>query len=316
MVQLTNSTATVTLNTGASIPQLGLGTWRSTDEEAYNAVLHALKSGYRHIDSAAIYKNEGPVGKAIRDSGVPRDQIFVTTKLWGTQHRDPKFALELSLKRLGLDYVDLYLIHWPVAFNAEGFTTDEQFLSVPEKADGNRDLDWNQQDPEAGWNFKKTWELVQDLPATGLTRAVGVSNFSVNNLKALEAAGLKTPSVNQVELHPLLPQDELIAYAKEKGIIIEAYSPLGSQDSPLFSDEILKSIAESNGVSVAQVLINWGLKRGYVVLPKSVHTTRVEDNFKVFDLKEEDFEKVSQLVKTIGEKRLIVPNWAPFPTFE
>lgn len=316
MVQLNNSNATIKLSTGALIPQLGLGTWRSTDEEAYNAVLHALKAGYRHIDSAAIYKNEGPVGKAIRDSGIPREDIFVTTKLWGTQHRDPKFALELSLKRLGLDYVDLYLIHWPVAFKADGFTTDEQFLSIPENPDGTRALDWNQEDPEAGWNFKKTWELVQDLPTTGLTKAVGVSNFSVNNLKALEAAGLKTPSVNQVELHPLLPQNELIKYTKEKGIVIEAYSPLGSQDSPLFTNKTLKVIADSYGVSNAQVLINWALKRGYVVLPKSVNPARVEENFKVFGLKQEDFDKVTNLVNEVGEKRLIVPNWSPFPTFE
>ncbi|KAH3672333.1 hypothetical protein WICMUC_004304 [Wickerhamomyces mucosus] len=316
MVQLTNSTAEVTLNTGAKIPQLGLGTWRSTEQEAYDAVLTAIKAGYRHIDSAAIYKNEAVVGKAIKDSGIPREELFVTTKLWGTQHKDPAKALELSLKRLGLDYVDLYLIHWPVAFKAEGFTTDEQFLSIPQNEDGSRNLDWNKENPKEGWNFVKTWELVQDLPKTGKTKAVGVSNFSVNNLKELEAAGLKTPTANQVELHPLLPQNELIAYAKEKGITIEAYSPLGSQDSPLLKNETLKAIADSYEVSIAQVLINWALKRGYVVLPKSITASRIESNFKVFDLKEDDFNKVTDLIKVEGEQRFIVPDWSPFPTFE
>jgi glycerol 2-dehydrogenase (NADP+) len=299
MVELTNSSAQLKLNTGASIPQLGLGTWRSTDEEAYHAVLEALKLGYRHIDSAAIYKNEIPVGKAIKDSGIPREELFITTKLWGTQQRDPVAALDASLKRLGLDYVDLYLVHWPFAFEQTAAEGGDPYggLSIPEGLDEE-------------WTFIKTWGKLQELPATGKAKAVGVSNYSVKNLKdLLESPTTKlVPAVNQVESHPLLPQNELIKFGKEHGIIIEAYSPLGSQDSPLFTDATLAAIAESYGVSVAQVLINWALNRGVVVLPKSINKTRIEANFKVFDLKEEDFDKVSALVKD-GEKRFISPSW-------
>lgn len=297
---MTNSTSVLTLNTGATIPQLGLGTWRSTEEEAYNAVLEALKAGYKHIDSAAIYKNEGPVGRAIRDSGVPRGELFVTTKLWGTHHRDPAQALDDSLKRLGLDYVDLYLIHWPLAFE---HTTESEGLTVPSK-DGKPLIDED-------WDFVKTWAKFQELPATGKTRVVGVSNFSVNNLKKLLAAPSTkvVPAANQVESHPLLQQKELIAFGKEHGIIIEAYSPLGSQDSPLFKNESLKSIAASYEVSVAQLLINWALKRDVVVLPKSINKDRIISNFQVFDLKPEDVEKVSSLVAA-GEQRFINPGWS------
>lgn len=216
-----------------------------------------------------------------------------------------------SLKRLGLDYVDLYLIHWPVAFKTDNIK-DGNLLSVPEKADGKRDIDIED------WNFVKTWELVQELPKTGKTKAVGVSNFSVKNLEELlEAPSTKVvPAVNQVELHPLLPQNELIEYAKTKDIIIEAYSPLGSLDSPLFTNKTLLEIAKGYDVQVAQLLINWAVKRGYVVLPKSVTDSRIDANFKVFDLKDEDFQKVTDLIKVEGEKRFIVPDWSPFPTFE
>jgi glycerol 2-dehydrogenase (NADP+) len=309
--QLTSSTAEVTLNTGAKIPQLGLGTWRSTEEEAYNAVLNALKLGYRHIDSAAIYGNERQVGKAIKDSGVPREEIFVTTKLWGTQHKHPKEALDQSLERLGLDYVDLYLIHWPVAFKDEGLSTENDFLSVPQYEDGSRKVDIED------WDFVKTWELVQQLPKEK-AKAVGVSNFSVKNLqKLLDAPSTKViPAANQVETHPLLPQNELIEFGKKHGIVLEAYSPLGSQDSPLFTNETLKAIADEYSVSIPQLLINWALKRGYVVLPKSINADRIAANFKVFDLKEEDFTKVTDLIKKEGEQRFIVPDWSPFPTFE
>jgi glycerol 2-dehydrogenase (NADP+) len=299
MVELTNSSSQLKLNTGASIPQLGLGTWRSTDDEAYSAVLEALRLGYRHIDSAAIYKNEIPVGKAIKDSGIPREELFITTKLWGTQQRNPAAALDASLKRLGLDYVDLYLVHWPFAFEQTAAEEGDPYggLSIPEGLDEE-------------WTFIKTWEKLQELPATGKAKAVGVSNYSVKNLKDLLASPTTklVPAVNQVESHPLLPQNELIEFGKEHGIVIEAYSPLGSQDSPLFTDATLAAIAESYSVSVAQVLINWALKRGVVVLPKSINKTRIESNFKVFDLKEEDFDKVTALVKD-GEKRFISPPW-------
>lgn len=304
MVQLTNSTTELKLNTGASIPQLGLGTWRSTEEEAYNAVISALKDGYRHIDSAAIYENEIPVGKAIRDSGVPREEIFVTTKLWSTQQRDPAAALDASLKRLGLEYVDLYLMHWPVAFVAKVTDGDYPGMTVPRDDEGKVLMDED-------WHFTKTWEKLQELPSTGKTKAVGVCNFSVKNLKELLAAKTTklVPAANQVESHPLLPQDELLEFGKEHGILIEAYSPLGSLGSPLLKDEELQAIADKYEVSIAQLLINWGLKRNTVVLPKSVHKERVESNLKVFELKQQDFDQVTNLIKTHGEQRFVAPDW-------
>nr|QFR37195.1 aldo-keto reductase [Cyberlindnera americana] len=300
------NTATIKLNADISIPQLGLGTWQSANNDAYHAVIAALKAGYRHIDTAAIYKNEVQVGKAIKDSGVPRSELFVTTKLWGSQHREPAVALADSLERLGLDYVDLYLIHWPVPLQA-----GDETLVVKMNPDGSRALDLE-------WDFVKTWELMQELPKTGKTRAVGVSNFSVNNLKTLLSAETTkvVPAANQCECHPLLPQDELIDFCKSKGIVFEAYSPLGSTSSPLFTNATLKTIADSYGVSIPQVLINWAFKRGYVVLPKSVTESRIIENAKIVDLSSDDFSTINEIVHKEGQQRLIVPDWSPFPTFE
>jgi glycerol 2-dehydrogenase (NADP+) len=305
---MAKSTSTLKLNTGMFIPQIGLGTWLSTEEEGYQAVLEALKLGYRHIDTAAIYKNEGPVGKAIKDSGIPRDEIFVTTKLWGTQQREPLTALEQSLERLGLDYVDLYLMHWPVPLEEP---TEGEVITVPVNEDGSRAIDLD-------WDFIKTWELMQELPETGKAKAVGVSNFSVKNLEELKASDkihLK-PAANQVECHPLLPQTELINYCQSQGIVLEAYSPLGTSNSPFFKDEHLLSIAEKYDASVAQVLINWGISRGIVLLPKSVNKNRIASNLKTIDLKPEDAEEVSKMYEKYGEKRLVAPNWGKFPIFQ
>ena len=311
MVATKNDTHLIKLNTGVSIPAVGLGTWRSTGvDDGYTSVKKALEVGYRHIDTAAIYKNEDQVGKAINDSGVPRSEIFVTTKLWCTQQHNPKEALEQSLKRLGLDYVDLYLMHWPVSLSPKSIT-DGNYLTIPMKPDGSRDVE------TTTWNFIKTWELMQELPATGLTRAVGVSNFSINNIKDLLASpGNKfAPAINQVELHPLLPQQELIDFCKTQGIVIEAYSPLGSNNAPLLSEKTVLAVAKKNDVTPAEVVISWHVQRGYVVLPKSVNPDRITSNLKTFTLPEEDFKAVSNISKIEGEKRIVVPDWAPFVPF-
>ncbi|EJS41723.1 gcy1p [Saccharomyces arboricola H-6] len=308
---LQDSTKSLSLNTGAQIPQVGLGTWQSKDNDAYRAVMAALKDGYRHIDTAAIYQNEDQVGQAIKDSGVPRAEIFVTTKLWCTQHHEPAKALDQSLNRLGLNYVDLYLMHWPVSLDANSIR-DGNILSVPTKEDGSRAVDIT------NWSFIKTWELMQELPKTGKTKAVGVSNFSINNLKDLLASqGNKlTPAANQVEIHPLLPQNELIEFCKSKKIIIEAYSPLGSTNAPLLREPVILEIAKKNNVQPGQVVISWHAQRGYVVLPKSVNPDRIKTNRNVFTLSDEDFEAINNIAKEEGEKRVVHPNWSPFEIFK
>ncbi|CCH58081.1 hypothetical protein TBLA_0A02825 [Henningerozyma blattae CBS 6284] len=307
---LKNCTATVKLNTGANIPAIGLGTWRSENNDGYDSVIAAAKVGYRHIDTAAIYGNEDQVGKAINECGVTRSELFVTTKLWGTQQRDPETALNQSLKRLGLDYVDLYLIHWPVAFKTDTIK-DGNLLTIPKK-DGEADIDY----PE--WNFIKTWELMQNLLKTGKTKAIGISNFSINNIKELLAAPTTTvtPACNQVEVHPLLPQDELIAFCKEKGIVIEAYSPLGGINAPVLKDETIIEIAKRNNVDAGQVVTSWHVQRGYVVLPKSVKESRIISNLKTFTLSDDDMTKINNLVKVKGENRTCDLGIKGFPMFQ
>lgn len=308
---LSNNTSVLKLNTGYTIPQVGLGTWRSKQNEGYDSVIAGIKAGYRHIDSAAIYGNEVEVGKAIRDSGVPREELFVTTKLWCTQQRHPADALNQSLKRLGLDYVDLYIIHWPVPLKTDSIK-DGNYMTIPTRPDGKRDLDIEE------WSFVKTWELMQELPKTGKVRSVGVSNFSVNNLKELLASpGNKlVPAINQVELHPLLPQEELVDFCKEKGIVVEAYSPLGGSEAPLLHDSLIKETAQSYGVEPAQVIVSWGVQRGLVTLPKSVTPKRIVSNLKTFKLSNEDVQKITGLSKLRGEKRTVHPDWDPFPVFK
>lgn len=311
----------ITLNDGRKIPQLALGTWNNVDSEnTINSVYEAIKIGYRHIDTAAIYKNEEEVGKGIKkaiDEGiVKREDLFVTTKLWGTQQRMSQQAIRQSLDRLGLEYVDLYLIHWPVALKSRTIDPSDpkNYLTVPMKPDEPtaRDIDIN-------WTFVDTYLTLQHLQREGLTKSIGVSNFSINNLKELFKHPLfkVKPVVNQVEVHPLLPQDELIAFCKSEDIVIEAYSPLGSADSPILENETLVGIAKKLNIDVAQVCISWALQRGYVVLPKSSKVERIRRNFEnLVELSAEDFKEVSNLKEKYGEKRFVIPNFSPFKTFE
>lgn len=306
---------TTKLNTGVNIPVIGLGTWKSTEEmDAYNSVKCALENGYRHIDTAAIYKNEIQVGKAINDfineSGVTRDKIFVTTKLWGTQHRDPTSALNQSLERLGLEYVDLYLIHWPVSLDTENIKGSD-YLCIPFLPNGKVAVDIEE------WNFVKTWELMQELVATGKTKAIGISNFSINNIKELLSSPSNKiiPAVNQIEVHPLLPQDDLIKFCEDNSIAIEAYSPLGGSDAPILNEKVIIDIAEKHNVTPAQVVISWHAQRGYVCLPKSVKKERIISNQKTFILPDEDFAAISNLSKEKGEKRIVSFDFSPFDIF-
>ncbi|MET8468275.1 aldo/keto reductase [Streptomyces sp. NPDC006422] len=241
----------VTLNNGVTMPQLGFGVFQVPDDEAHAAVTSALEAGYRSIDTAALYKNEKGTGQAIADSGLAREDVFVTTKLWNTeQGRDSALrAFDASLDRLGMDYVDLYLIHWPVP-------------SIDK--------------------YVETWQAFEEILASGRARAIGVSNFLPEHLDRLAAETSTVPALNQIELHPRLQQSELRAYDAKHGIATEAWSPLGRGNGVL-DDETVTAIAGKHGRSPAQIVLRWHLQLGNVVIPKSVTPARIRENIAVFD---------------------------------
>ncbi len=243
------SIPSLVMNDGRSIPQIGLGVWQVPDDVATDACLAALECGYRHIDTAALYYNEEGVGRAIAACGLPRKELFITTKVWNTdQGYDATMrAFELSLSKLGLDYVDLYLIHWPTP---------------------GRDL------------YADTWRALVDLRADGRAASIGVSNFHEAHIRRVVAETGEVPAINQVELHPWLPQREVRAVDAEFGILTEGWSPLGS--GRLIDDPILQGIADRHGVTTAQVMIRWQIQLGNVVLPKSVTPDRIRSNIDVF----------------------------------
>lgn len=256
---------TITLNTGAAMPQLGFGVWQVPDEEAVPAVATAIEAGYRSIDTAAAYQNEEGVGKAIAAAGVPRDQLFVTTKLWnGDQGHDAALrAFDLSLDKLGLDYVDLYLIHWP----------------LPAKD-----------------AYVETWKAFEKVYNEGRAKAIGVSNFQISHLRRLFEETDVVPALNQIELHPYLQQEELRAFHAEHGIATEAWSPLAS-GGDLLEDDTIARIASAHGKTPAQVILRWHLQIGNVVIPKSVTPSRISQNIDVFDfeLSEDDLTAIAGL---------------------
>ncbi|NJP25885.1 aldo/keto reductase [Microbispora sp. SCL1-1] len=255
----------ITLNNGVRMPQLGLGVWRMTDDEAEKAVTTAIESGYRSIDTATLYGNEEGVGRALRASGVPREELFVTTKLWNDQqgHDEALRAFDESMRRLGLETLDLYLIHWPA--------------------------------PRRG-KYVETWKALEKLYADGRVRAIGVSNFGVDTLERLLAEATVTPAVNQVELHPLFAQRALRGFHAERGIVTEAWSPLG-QGKGLLDLPVLAEIGAKYGKTPAQVVLRWHIQLGNVVIPKSVTPSRIRENIDVFDfaLSPEDMATINGL---------------------
>ncbi|KAF9537738.1 hypothetical protein EC957_007705 [Mortierella hygrophila] len=283
------------LNTGATIPLFGLGTWQSKPDVVKNAVKVALNAGYRHIDAAWIYGNEKEVGEAIRESNIPREQLFVTTKLWNNSHRpeDVLPALEASLKNLGLEYVDLYLMHWPIAFKSgpAAVARDEAGKLIFEDVD-----------------IVATYQAMEKLVETGKTKAIGVSNFSIKNLEKILAVAKIVPAANQVELHPENPQWELLEFCKAKGIHLTAYSPLGSTDSPLIKRDEISKIAAKHNTNNANVLIAWGQQRGTSVIPKSVTESRIISNFKDIELDQEDLAALKALLEGKAPHRYCDPK--------
>ncbi|KAE8158764.1 NADP-dependent oxidoreductase domain-containing protein [Aspergillus tamarii] len=282
------------LNTGAEIPALGLGTWQSAPGEVEKAVSHAISVGYRHIDGAFCYQNEEEVGKGIKEalaSGkVKREDLFVTTKLWCTYHSRVEEALNQSLKNLGLDYVDLYLMHWPLAMNPNG-----NHPLFPKHEDGSRDIVHSHSHVE-------TWKNMEKLLTTNKVKAIGVSNYSVRYLEQLLPQATVVPAVNQIENHPSLPQQEIVDYCKEKGIHITAYSPLGSTGSPLFTAEPIVEVAKSKGVTPATVLLSWHIARGSSVLAKSVTPSRIEANRQLVQLDEKDMATIAKYTNDLAAR--------------
>lgn len=244
-----NLSSCFTLNNGKAMPVLGLGVFQSA-EKTYDAVRYALDMGYRHIDTASLYGNEEQVGKAVRDSGIPRSEIFVTTKIWNSDQRlhRQKEAFWASMERLNIDYIDLYLLHWPV--------------------------------PEI---FHESWAVLEELYDEKNLKSIGVSNFLEHHIDDLMTTAKVKPAVDQIEVHPYNTKYELRRYLKEHQIACEALSPLGRDNKELITDPQIAAIGKKYGKTVAQVILRWDIQNGIITIPKSVHADRIRQNSEIFD---------------------------------
>ncbi len=274
--KMKNEKDTYRLLNGVEIPCIGFGTWQTPDGDvAVNSVKCAIQAGYRHIDTAQAYGNEEGVGEGIRQSGIAREELFVTTKLWNNNHSYDLTmrSFEESLRKLGLIYVDLFLIHWP---------NPAMYRSR-----------WEQANAES-------WKAMEELYKAGKIRAIGISNFRKHHIEALLKTAEIKPMVNQIRLCPGETQDELVEYCKSQGMVLEAYSPLGN--GKIFDVPEMKALADKYGKSIAQICIRWGLQQGYLPLPKSVTPSRIADNLKVFDfaLSDEDVQLIANLKGCVG----------------
>lgn len=269
----------ITMNNGVAIPALGFGVWQMEDlQQCEDAVIKAIEVGYRMIDTASIYQNETAVGKAIQNGGVSRDNLFITSKLWVQSHgyEEAKAAFQRTLDRLQLDYLDMYLLHWPFG------------------------------------DFLGAWKALEELYNEGKIKAIGVCNFTVEKLEELKANATILPVINQIELHPLFQQKELQVYNRENNIVTQPWSPLGNGNAGLLENENLKVIASKYEKTVAQVILRWHLQEGFCVIPKSVTPSRIAENFNVFNFElSEDEMNVVRGLNT--DKRLFFdpkdPEW-------
>mmetsp|Transcript_23349 Transcript_23349/g.69945 ORF Transcript_23349/g.69945 Transcript_23349/m.69945 type:complete len:323 (+) Transcript_23349:105-1073(+) len=285
----------IKLNSGAAMPVIGLGTWQAPKGQVGAAVRAALQGGYRHVDCAAIYGNEAEIGEVFAETfgggAIKREDVFVTSKLWNSEHapKDVRPALEQTLKDLRLDYLDLYLIHWPQSFAKE----QPGNCSVPKNADGTVKYDLET-------TSEQTWAALEACVDAGLCKAIGLSNFTSAQVQAILDAGRIPPAVLQVEVHPYHSQKPLVDFCAARGIVVTAYSPLGSgatlDGATVPANPVLKAIGEAHGKSAAQVAIAWLAARGLIVIPKSVTPARVAQNRDVdFELSAEDVAKIDAL---------------------
>lgn len=286
MQKLTSLTSDLKLSNGVTIPGLGYGTYQTPPEDAYRAVTDALAVGYRHIDTAALYGNESGVGQAVKDSGLKREEVFITSKLWNTERGYDKTmaAFEKTLAELGTDYLDLYLIHWPA--NEKLFGQEAAALNLD------------------------TWRAFEDLYKAGKIKAIGVSNFMPNHLEALLAQAEIKPMVNQIEVHPGWPQTEAIRYCQRNDILVEAWAPLG--EAAALSNPVLAKIAAKYDHTPAQVCLRWEVQQGILPLPKSVHKERMAENTQLFDfeLTEDEMDIIGALRNLGGQCK--VPDQVDF----
>ncbi|PPJ50902.1 hypothetical protein CBER1_07613 [Cercospora berteroae] len=283
-----------TLNTGAKIPAVGFGTWKAAPGDAAKAVKEAFAAGYRHFDCAPLYFNEAEIGEVFKSAPIPRSEFFVTTKLWSSDHQRVQQALDKFLQDLGLEYVDLYLMHWPVTLSPD---TGAEYGKEDRKVH------------VEGWDFRDTWREMEKLLDTGKVRAIGVANFSTVNLEKLLQTAKIVPAVNQTEMQPLLPQDKLHAFCSSNGIHQTAFGPLGGTGSTLHEEPVIVQIAEKRGIATGNVMLSWGIAKGWSVIPKSISPTRIAANLKDnFVPSPAETQAIDELARKQG-KRFNRPDW-------